>query len=265
MAVMLKDKGQPMFEDKWPGMRPIILKLLQQEPVTQSEWQELFYSVHLVCLWDEKGPPKVKDALKDDIMDFIKKAQQRVLSHQEDQALLKAYIAEWRKFFTQCNYLPTPFRQLETSLQGKTTASVPKKSQNDESIVRKLMLDSWNQSIFCDIKQRLQDSAMKLLLAERNGEAFDSQLVIGVRESYVNLCSNPDDKLQIYRENFEKAYMQATEAFYKMKAPLYLQANGVQNYMKYADAKLREEEQRAQKYLESCSGSVQVVSILILK
>lgn len=45
---------------------------------------------------------------------------------------------------------------------------------------------------------------MKLVHAERNGEAFDSQLVIGVRESYVNLCSNSGDKLQIYRENFEK-------------------------------------------------------------
>jgi len=259
MALMLKDKGQLLFEDKWPAMRPNILKLLQQEPVTHLEWQELFYSVHLVCLWDEKGPPKVKDALKDDIMEFIKEAQQRVLSHQEDQALLKAYITEWRKFFTQCDYLPTPFRQLETSLAGKSPTS-QKKAQTDESIVRKLMLDSWNQSIFCEIKQRLQDSAMKLVHAERNGEAFDSQLVIGVRESYVNLCSNPEDKLQIYRENFEKAYMEATEAFYKMKAPQYLQANGVQNYMKYADAKLREEEQRAQKYLESCSGSVQVLT-----
>jgi hypothetical protein len=46
------------------------------------------------------------------------------------------------------------------------------------------MLDSWNQSIFCNIKERLQNSAMKLVHAERNGEAFDSQLVIGVRESY---------------------------------------------------------------------------------
>lgn len=77
----------------------------------------------------------------------------------------------------------------------------------------------------------------------------------------VNLCSNPEDKLQIYRENFEKAYIDATESFYKMKAPQYLQANGVQNYMKYADVKLREEELRAQKYLEPCSGSVQVVSV----
>ena len=46
------------------------------------------------------------------------------------------------------------------------------------------MLDSWNSQIFVNIKQRLQSSAMKLFRAERNGEAFDSQLVIGVRESY---------------------------------------------------------------------------------
>jgi len=48
------------------------------------------------------------------------------------------------------------------------------------------MLDSWNHSIFNEIKQRLQDAAMRLVRAERNGEAFDSQLVIGVRESYGN-------------------------------------------------------------------------------
>ena len=56
-------------------------------------------------------------ALREDILDFIKQAQERVLSHQEEQALLKAYIAEWRKFFTQCSYLPMPFGQLETALQ----------------------------------------------------------------------------------------------------------------------------------------------------
>lgn len=256
MAAMLKDKGQLQFEDNWPSMRPTILKLLRQEPVSRSEWQDLFWLVHSVCLWDDKGPPKVYTALQEDILDFIRQAQIRVLAHQEDQALLKAYIAEWRKFFTQCNYLPMPFGQLEATLAGKSAAT-QKKGQNDESIVRKLMLDSWNQSIFSNIKHRLQNSAMKLVHAERNGEAFDSQLVIGVRESYVNLCSNSEDKLQIYRENFEKAYIEATEAFYRAKAPQYLESNGVQNYMRYADQKLKEEEQRASKYLESYSGSVQ--------
>lgn len=153
----------------------------------------------------------------------------KVLAQREEQALLKAYIAEWRKFFTQCNYLPTPFRQLETALQGKSSssasvqASTSKKNQQDESIVRKLMLDSWNESIFSNIKHRLQESAMKLVHSERLGEAFDSQLVIGVRESYVNLCSNTEDRMQIYRDNFEAAYVQATESFYRLKAPQYLQ------------------------------------------
>ncbi|XP_023246522.1 cullin-5 isoform X2 [Copidosoma floridanum] len=252
-------KSQFTFEEAWPCMRPIILKLLKQEPVTQAEWQDLFYSVHQACL-DEKGSPKLRDALKEDIMDFIKQAQKRVMAHQEEQALLKAYIVEWSKFFTQCNYLPTPFRQLEASLKGKTNSCIHKKNQsNDESIVRKLMLDSWNQSIFSEIKQRLQDSAMRLVRSERNGQVFDSQLVIGVRESYVNLCSNPTDRLKIYRENFEAAYIDETEAFYMFKAPEQLQTQGVEKYMKYAEQKLKEEEIRAQKYLEPNSASVQLL------
>lgn len=115
-----------------------------------------------------------------------------------------------------------------TSGGGTTGSSSQKKCSPDESIVRKLMLDSWNQSIFINIKHRLQDSAMKLVHAERNGDAFDSQLVIGVRESYVNLCSNSDDKLLIYRENFEAAYLQASSAFYRLKASEQLQANGME-------------------------------------
>ena len=181
-----------------------------------------------------------------DILEFIKQAQERVVNHQEDQALLKAYIAEWRKFFSQCSYLPMPFGQLESALQGKMTMSMRQTKQNEDIVVRKLMLDLWNQTIFSNIKERLQNSAMKLVHNERNGEAFDSQLVIGVRESYVNLCSNPQDKLLIYRENFERAYIEATEQFYNVKAPEQLNnaGQGVYSYMRYAESKLREEDQR---------------------
>lgn len=260
-TIFTQGKEQCSFEDVWPQKRPIVLKLLKQETVTQQEWQDLFYSVHLVCLWDEKGSAKIYDCLRDDIVDFIVQAQKRVLVQREDQALLKTYIIEWRKFFTQSNYLPLPFRQLETSMQGKSSSSnhtssssnPQKKPASEESIVRKLMLDSWNQHIFKEIKDRLQDAAMKIVHAERNGDAFDSQLVIGVRESYVNLCSNIDDKLEIYRENFEAAYLNATAAFYRLKANEQQQLNGVQVFMRYADTKLREEEARAQRYLEPSS------------
>lgn len=87
---------------------------------------------------------------------------------------------------------------------------------------------------------------------------------IGVRESYVNLCSNADDKLQIYRDNFEAAYIQSTEMFYRLKAPEQLSSNGVQAYMRYADNKLREEESRAQRYLEAGSNRVLQCCVKVL-
>ncbi|XP_055923127.1 cullin-5 [Eupeodes corollae] len=256
---MLKGKGPRTFEDVWPLMRCTVLKLLKQEAVSQVEWQDLFYGVHLVCLWDDRGASKIYDSLKNDIVEFIEQAQKKVQNQSGEQALLKTYIVEWRKFFTQSSYLPLPFRQLEITLQGRSLSSAnnasinQKKLNNDESIVRKLMLDSWNKNIFIDIKDHLQESAMKIVHSERNGEAYDCQLVIGVRESYVNLCSNPEDKLEIYREYFEAAYLKATNNFYNIKASDQQQSNGVQAFMKYADAKIREEEIRAKRYLESSS------------
>ena len=73
--------------------------------------------------------------------------QQVVMQHQEDQALLKAYISSWKKFFSQCSYLPMPFHQLEQALLNKVnTNNSQKKSNTDESIVRKVLImsiDSW--------------------------------------------------------------------------------------------------------------------------
>lgn len=37
--------------------------------------------VHAVCLWDDKGPAKIHQALKEDILDFIKQAQAVRHSH----------------------------------------------------------------------------------------------------------------------------------------------------------------------------------------
>lgn len=53
--------------------------------MSQSEYSQLLdvllilclicRDVHAVCLWDDKGPAKIHQALKEDILDFIKQAQ----------------------------------------------------------------------------------------------------------------------------------------------------------------------------------------------
>ena len=47
-----------------------------------------------------------------------------------------------------------------------------------------LMLQTWNRSIFADVRSQLLSAAMSFLYKERSGEAYDAQLVIGVRESF---------------------------------------------------------------------------------
>ena len=46
------------------------------------------------------------------------------------------------------------------------------------------MLQTWNGSIFKDVRSQLLTAAMSFLHRERSGEAYDAQLVIGVRQSF---------------------------------------------------------------------------------
>ena len=43
VSCLFFQQGQSQFEEKWPSMRPSVLKLLRQEPVTRSEWHDLFW------------------------------------------------------------------------------------------------------------------------------------------------------------------------------------------------------------------------------
>jgi len=63
---------------------------------------------------------------------------QRVLKHEDDSTLLRAYISEWSKFFTQCNYLPKPFGTLESNLQGKAGGGASKRPLTDGVTVQKV-------------------------------------------------------------------------------------------------------------------------------
>ena len=107
------------------------------------------------------------------------------------------------------------------------------KKDIDQSLIYKLMLQEWNDNIFHSIRDKIHGAAMRLVEKERSGDLFDKQLVIGVRESYVNLSTDHTDSLRIYREHFERKYLESTESYYKTHASAHLAENGVLNYLKY--------------------------------
>jgi len=53
----------------------ILYKLLQDHNFMFYLLTFYFSAVHSVCLWDDKGPQKMYQALQDDILEFIQHAQ----------------------------------------------------------------------------------------------------------------------------------------------------------------------------------------------
>ncbi|CAI4226108.1 unnamed protein product [Auanema sp. JU1783] len=252
-------KDQIPFETEWSKAHPTVLRLLKQQNVNKLEWQDLFCIVYNIHSWVHEGAAQVRQALSADIAQYVSDTHQKISCKTEEFDLLNIYIEEWNRFYTQTNILPLPFKVIENTDDMHPLNRSERSSTSRNRPVKEVMLSCWNQTIFTSISQKLLSAAEKLIEQERNGESFNALLVIGVRESFVALnedTCDSDDKLGVYRNTFEKSYIDSTSNYYKKRASEYLLNYGVINYMLYADKKLDEEENRARKYLDPNPESI---------
>jgi cullin 1 len=102
---------------------------------------------------------------------------------------------------------------------------------------------------------KLSTAVLKLISQQRNGEIVDQGLIKKVVDSFVSLgLDNADPNkecLDIYKEQFESAFLTATETYYKQESEAFLAAHSVSDYLKKAEDRLREEENRVERYLHN--------------
>lgn len=192
----------------------------------------------------------------------------------QDVDLLRYYAAEWDRYTTGANYLNRLFTYLNRYWvkrerdEGKkgvyqvyTVCLALKWSDflaSKITLAFQLALAQWKTYFFSHIQQdnsKLTNAVLRLISQQRNGELIDQGLVKKVVDSFVSLgldSSDPNKEcLEVYREQFETAFLQATENYYTAESEAFLAENSVSDYLKKAEERLREEEARVERYLHA--------------
>jgi cullin 1 len=172
----------------------------------------------------------------------------------QDEALLRYYANEWLRFTTGANYI----NRLFTYLNRHWVKRERDEGRKGVYPVYTLSLVQWKNNLFIPIQQKqtkLAGAILRLIEAQRNGDTIDQGLVKRVVDSFVSLGLDDTDTnkacLDIYREHFEIPFIDSTEKYYKQESESFLAASSVSDYLKKAEERLREEEDRVERYLNT--------------
>ncbi|KAI0916807.1 hypothetical protein AcW1_007843 [Taiwanofungus camphoratus] len=172
----------------------------------------------------------------------------------QDEALLRYYAAEWDRYTTGANYI----NRLFTYLNRHWVKRERDEGRKGVYPVYTLALVQWKSNFFLHVQskhQKLAGAILRLIERQRNGETIDQGLVKKVVDSFVSLGLDEGDinkvSYEVYKEHFEAPFLEATEKYYRQESEAFLAENSVADYLKKAEERLREEEDRVERYLNT--------------
>ncbi|ORX98722.1 cullin-2 [Clohesyomyces aquaticus] len=186
------------------------------------------------------------------LIDYLKSHLQGVQARSKDhvdEALLTFYIKEWNRYTTAGQYNNHLFRYLNRHWV-KREMDEGKKNIYD---IYTLHLVRWKEDMFVGTQENVMRSVLKLVEKQRNGETIEQSHIKSVVDSFVSLGLDESDSskstLDVYKEFFEKPFLEATGTYYENESKQFLAENSVVEYMKKAEARLQEEMERVPLYL----------------
>jgi cullin 1 len=186
------------------------------------------------------------------LIEYLKSHLKDVQAHSKehvDEALLTFYIKEWNRYTTAGQYNNHLFRYLNRHWV-KREMDEGKKNIYD---IYTLHLVRWKEDMFTGTQEQVMRSVLKLVEKQRNGETIEQSYIKSVVDSFVSLGLDEQDSskstLDVYKEFFEKPFLEATSQYYDNESKQFLAENSVVEYMKKAEARLEEEKERVPLYL----------------
>ncbi|KAG7124885.1 Cullin-1 like protein [Verticillium longisporum] len=203
---------------------------------------------------NHRGAHLLGEELYKKLTDYLVAHLQGLLAESKthtNEALLAFYIREWTRYTNAAKYIHHLFRYLNRHWV-KREMDEGKKNTYD---VYTLHLVQWREELFKKISDKVMDAVLKLVEKQRNGETIEFSQIKQVVDSYVSLGLDETDPtrstLEIYRFHFEKPFLEATAKYYQIESKHFVAENTIVEYMKKAEERLDEEEERVRMYLHA--------------
>lgn len=246
------------------GVERIMLSL--NDGVDLKTYMSLYTSIHNFCTAQKavgaqstsnlnsshRGAHLLGEELYHRLNEYLKRHLQGVhaeMVKHADEALLTFYIKEWKRYTTAGQYNNHLFRYLNRHWV-KREMDEGKKDVYD---IYTLHLVRWKEDMFGSTQNAVMDAVLRLVEKQRNGETIEQSKIKDVVNSFVSLGIDDADStkstLDVYRQYFEKPYLEATGKYYEIESKQFLAENSVVDYMKKAERRLDEEKERVPLYL----------------
>ncbi|KAL2919457.1 hypothetical protein HK105_201103 [Polyrhizophydium stewartii] len=108
------------------------------------------------------------------------------------------------------------------------------------------------------VQSALVSTVLHQILLERDGEAVDRLLLRGITEMMMMLpAAGASARLRqsLYDTSFERAFLDASETFYARESEILLKECNAIDFLKRAEKRLEEEDQRVEHYLAPATGA----------
>ncbi|KAJ3211024.1 hypothetical protein HDU67_004826 [Dinochytrium kinnereticum] len=226
--------------------------------ITHAKYMQLYTrtSMHSEPIGGSGGAPRGAQLMGADLYSNLKEHLRKhltlLLSKADDSvdgSLLHYYTREWQRYVLASTMVHHIFRYLNRHWVKREMDE----GHRNVYDVNTLCLVSWKDYFFLTVHNNVMGAVLKLIQKQRDGETIEHSLIKSVVDSFVALgldendCTKPT--LDIYKQYFETPFIAATEAYYKTESELFISNNSITDYMKKAEARLIEEENRVQLYL----------------
>lgn len=188
----------------------------------------------------------------------------KLVDRNVDEAFVAAYIQQWDRYTTGATFVHHLFKYLNRHWV-KHEIEEGKYNIHD---VYTLALLRWKTELFLPISGKLQEALVHMVEQQRDGNviqgsrvkaAVDSMIALGIEDpSERNFTFAPGTAtgpaalhgdIALYKTYFEQGFIAETQSYYKRESELFLAENPVAEYMKRAEQRLQEEDERVTMYL----------------